>query len=95
MTALADAPGALRPKALAILRTGRLTVIDVSTHRSGGRADEVIARVMSSRQGGPTYAVDLMSDRWTCTCRAGGHCPHELAVRMVTGHAPQAEAVTP
>ena len=47
----------LRSKALAIYRTGRLHILDVVF--TGTLKECVLAKVQSSRTGGPTYAVDL------------------------------------
>lgn len=77
----------LRRKALAVLRTGRLTVLHSTCRKTAHEVDEVIARVQSSRDGGPAYCVDFLDGAWTCTCRAGGDCPHVAAVQLVTGHA--------
>lgn len=78
---------ALRPRALAVLRTGRLTVLKADCRKDAHVVDEVIARVQSSRDGGSAYAVDYLDGVWTCTCRAEAECPHIAAVRLVTGHA--------
>lgn len=82
------APTPQRAKALAVLREGRLTVLRAECRKTAHEVDEVIARVQSSRQGGPAYAVDLSFGQWTCTCRDGadGTCPHASAVKLVTGH---------
>jgi hypothetical protein len=77
----------LRRRALAVLREGRLTLLHVECRKTAHDVDEVIARVRSSRDGGPAYAVDLLDSTWSCTCRDGGGCAHVLAVRLVTGHA--------
>lgn len=77
----------LRPKALAVLHTGRLTVLRADCRKDAHTVDEVIARVRSSREGGPAYAVDFLDGIWSCTCRAGGDCPHVAAAQLVTGHA--------
>jgi len=74
-----------RSKALAVIREGRLTLLHVACRQVAHEVDEVIARVQSSRQGGPAYAVDLAGMQWSCTCRAGRGCPHIVAVRLVTG----------
>lgn len=79
---------ALRPKALSVLREGRLTLLRVDCVKSSHEVDQVIARVQSSRQGGPAYCVDFLDGVWTCTCRLGGGCGHVAAVQLVTGHAP-------
>jgi hypothetical protein len=76
----------LRPKALAVLREGRLQLLHVECRKTAHDVDEVIARVRSSRDGGPAYAVDLLDGTWTCTCRDGGGCAHVHATQMVTGH---------
>lgn len=80
----------LRRRALAILRESRCTVLHATCRKVAHIVDEVIARVQSSREGGPAYCVDLLDGLWTCTCRAGGDCPHVTAVQMVTGHGPRA-----
>jgi hypothetical protein len=76
----------LRPKALAVLREGRLTMLRVECRNTAHEVDEVIARVQSSREGGPAYAVDLSFGQWTCTCRRDEPCAHIAAVQLVTGH---------
>lgn len=82
----ASAARALRSKALAVLREGRLIVRHARTYNGGdGRPSEVVAAVRSSRDGGPTYAVDLIDGVATCTCRDGGDCAHVAAVALVTG----------
>ncbi len=77
---------ARRRKALAVVRESRLTLLHVHADERF-EVQEVVARVRSSRAGGATYAVDYLDGTWTCTCRAGGGCPHDLAARLVTGHA--------
>jgi hypothetical protein len=77
----------LRPKALAVVHEGRLAVLHADCRKQAHVVDEVIAKVASSRQGGPTYCVDYLDGIWTCTCRAEGDCPHIAAVQLVTGHA--------
>jgi hypothetical protein len=77
----------LRPKALAVIRSGRLTVMHTNCRKQAHVIDEVIAKVQSSRQGGPTYAIDYLDGIWDCTCRAEGECAHIAAVQLVTGHA--------
>lgn len=77
----------LRRKALAVLREGRLTILHATCRKTAHDVDEVIARVRSSRQGGPNYAIDFLDGTWTCTCRAGSDCPHIAAAQIVTGHA--------
>lgn len=79
---------AFRRKALACLREGRVTVLEAG-HVHFGRPTRVTAAVRSSRDGGPTYAVDLVGSAWACTCRAGHPCAHSLAVALVTGWAAQ------
>lgn len=78
----------LRPKALAVLREARLTVLHARAD-DAHRVLEALVQVKSSRQGGPTYAVDLTFGQWSCTCVGSRtrRCAHETAARMVTGHA--------
>ncbi|MCU1677684.1 MAG: hypothetical protein JWM93_2442 [Frankiales bacterium] len=75
---------AVRRRALACLREGRVTVDFVGAH-----GERVIARVKSSRHDG-SYVVDSWpretGKAWECTCRAGRGCPHIAAVRIVTDH---------
>lgn len=88
MNALAETR---RRSALAALRSGRVTVLHAECRKTAHDVDEVIARVRSSRDGGPTYAVDLLDETWTCTCRdGGGSCGHVHAVQLVTGHGGEA-----
>jgi hypothetical protein len=78
----------LRRKALAVIREGRLAVLNAWQDQPGAdrRPVHVEAAVRSSRQGGPTYAVDLADDRWVCTCSQPQPCPHVAAVQLATGH---------
>jgi uncharacterized Zn finger protein len=73
----------LRRKALAVLREGRLTVLNA---QASWNVHTVIARVQSSRVGGPAYAIDLAGGNWTCTCSKGSDCAHIAATQLVTGH---------
>lgn len=77
---------AIRRKALAVLREGRVTVLSA-------RSDEKLAvtsalvRVQGSRG---VYVVDFKNGEWTCTCdrgQAGVRCGHIVAGQLVTGHA--------
>lgn len=77
----------LRKKALAVLREGRLTLLHATCRKTAHDVDEVIARVRSSRGGGPAYAVDFLDGAWTCTCSTASDCGHVAAAQMVTGHA--------
>ena len=80
------ATDALRRKALAVIREGRLTVLMVS--HVAYVVDGVVARVESSRPGSGPYVVDWLDDgRWVCTCRATEVCPHIAAAQIVTGRA--------
>jgi hypothetical protein len=76
----------MRAKALAIYREGRLHLLHVTCRRTAHDVDEVIARVRSSREGGPAYAVDLLDGVWSCTCGDGSGCAHVAAVQLATGH---------
>lgn len=76
----------LRRAALAALRTERVRMKYVRAD-SGLTVVEVIAQVLSSREGGPRYAVDLRAGAWHCTCREGLRgvvCKHVHAVQLVT-----------
>ena len=87
------ATDALRRKALAVIREGRLTVLMAECRKASDVVDGVVARVESSRHGSGPYVVDLLEDgQWVCTCRATEVCPHIAAAQIVTGHA---AAVTP
>ena len=81
-----NAASTLRPKALAILREGRLTVISAETPPYLDAPAEAIVTVKSSRPGGPTYVVDV--DRhvpgFSCTC-GSEPCAHAAAARLVLG----------
>lgn len=81
----------LRPKALSVLRSGRLTVLR-AVCTSDHTVTDVTAAVRSSREGGPTYAVDCDAGQWTCTCRLTTGCAHIAAVQLVTGHPSEAAA---
>jgi hypothetical protein len=76
------AAGPLRRKSLAILREGRLNVL---YRRMSPDTDTIVVAVQSSREGGPTYAIDLVLDEWTCTCRERTGCAHIGAAQLVTG----------
>lgn len=76
----------LRAKALAVLRTGRLSVISAKAE-PGNVVVDVTAAVQSSRIGGLTYAVDYSFGSWSCTCREQYGCAHIAAAQLVTGHA--------
>lgn len=76
----------IRSSALAIYRTGRLQLLHVSCSWD---FDSIIARVRSSREDGPDYAIEYSRRLWTCTCRLGTGCAHILATQMATGNAPR------
>lgn len=80
----------MRPKALARLRAGLVTVLTTTRLSHQDRPMAVMARVDSTRSDRRTgYIVDLVNDDWSCTCNAGNAglpCPHVLAVKMVTGY---------
>jgi hypothetical protein len=84
----------LRSKALSVLREGRLTVLRADCVKQSHVVDQVIARVRSSRQGGPAYAVDFLDGVWDCTCTRPAPCAHVAAVQLVTGHAGAAVRVS-
>lgn len=76
----------LRKNALAVYREGRLQLIEVVSGWDLVPV-KVTARVVSSRDGGGTYAVDLAGGVWRCTCRAGQRgepCAHAHAVQLCT-----------
>jgi 3',5'-cyclic AMP phosphodiesterase CpdA len=80
----------LRKNALATYRAGRLQLIEVV---SGWDLIpvKVTARVESSRDGGGTYAVDLIDGVWRCTCRVGQRgepCAHVHSVQLCTTGVP-------
>jgi hypothetical protein len=87
---------ALRRKALAVLREGRLTVHEAAAEQMDP-PHKVVAFVRSSRDPGRSYVVDLMAGTWSCTCGAGGglwgahgwgqqpECAHITAARLVCG----------
>lgn len=75
----------LRPRALACLREGRVTILGVKLD-AAWRPVRVVARVRSSRDRF-AYRVQLRVSRWECNCAAGQKnepCAHTLAVSMVT-----------
>ncbi len=79
----------LRARALACLRESRVVVRHAEILGGAGSNASptvVIATVRSSREGQRPYRVDLLNDRWTCTCTVTP-CPHLLAVKMCTGWA--------
>ena len=79
---------ALRRKALAVIREGRLTVLLAECSKASHVVDGVVARVESSRAGAGPHFVDLLEDgQWVCTCPAAEVCPHIAAAQIVTGHA--------
>lgn len=85
----------MRSKALSIYREGRLHLLHVNCRKVAHIVDEVIARVRSSRDGGPAYAVDFLDGVWTCTCTSSvsrENCPHIAAVQLAVGHPSAASA---
>lgn len=85
-------PAALRRKALAVLREGRLTVVLSRCPDGSTRPHELVAAVRSSRDGGPTYAVDLRECVWSCTCGTTERCAHIAAAQLVAGSASEVAA---
>jgi len=83
------APDAVRRKALAVLREGRVTLLVVRSDPDTLAVTKVVARVQGSRG---TYVVDYRvtaDSGWDCTCSrgmAGQRCGHILAAQLVTGH---------
>lgn len=75
-----------RLKALTVIREGRLTMLHTECRKTAHDVDEVIAKVISSREGGPVYCVDFLGGVWTCTCSVDD-CAHVGAAQLVTGHA--------
>lgn len=76
----------LRPKALAVLRSGRCSVVRAVSDEQW-HPTRVMAIVKSSRPGSGQYVVEMSHGRWECTCRAGlmgEPCPHAAAVQLVT-----------
>lgn len=74
----------LRSKALAVLREGRLSVVSARS-TSALELTELVVRVRSSREGGPSYAVDYLDGVWDCTCRRPQPCAHVTAAQLVSG----------
>lgn len=75
----------MRPRALAALRSGRVTVLGVKLD-AAWRPVTVIARVKSSRDN-HRYRVRYLAGQWSCDCRDGQHgipCAHTAAVALVT-----------
>jgi uncharacterized Zn finger protein len=72
----------LRPKALAVLREGRLSIYRVTVDGLA-RMNGCIARV-DGHNG--TYVVDFNSPRrgWHCTCPNSPGCAHIAATQLVT-----------
>jgi hypothetical protein len=77
---------ALRTKALSILREGRCRVLISKWDGHSDAPEFVVFRVLSSREGGPRYAVDFLDGVWSCTC-GQSPCAHVAAVQLVSGHA--------
>lgn len=86
----------LRARALAVLRSGRCTIVR-ATDNEHHDVQRVMALVASSRPGRGRYVVDYAAHPfpgaivgWQCTCRNGQHgepCVHVAAVQLVTiGH---------
>lgn len=76
-----------RSKALAALRSGRVTVLGACYDPDTLTVIDVLASVASSRDPNRRYAIDYCFSGWACTCGADG-CAHIAAVQLVTGHAP-------
>jgi len=80
------ATDAVRRKALAVLREGRVKVLVARSHPDTLAVHTAIVQVHGSRG---VYVVDLNDGVWTCTCTrgmAGVRCGHVLAAQLVTGH---------
>jgi hypothetical protein len=75
---------ALRRKALAIVREGRCQVLISKWDGHSETADQVVFRVVSSREGGKRYCVDFLDGVWSCTCGQAEPCAHVAAVQLVT-----------
>lgn len=87
MTELLAVDQAVRRKALAVLREGRLTVVSARSGSTTNVPFELVAAVRSSR-GTTTYAVDLADGEWACTCRDQVRpCGHIFAAQLITGQA--------
>jgi hypothetical protein len=90
-TATQSTDKALRSKALAALREGRVCVTraDKADPETGTLRPQLVeAAVRSSRPGDRVYAVDMVGGKWLCTCQSGNSgdlCAHVAAVQMVTG----------
>ena len=65
-----------------VLITGRVRMKYVRTTPDLALVN-VVAQVLSSRDGGPRYAVDFDNGRWSCTCGVEV-CKHQAAVQLVT-----------
>jgi hypothetical protein len=91
MSSLATEGVSLRPKALPILREGRVSVVRATCDEQQHPV-RVMAMVKSSRPERGRYVVDgerLNTDAplWNCTCHAGMRyqpCPHKAAVQLIT-----------
>lgn len=90
MTA-ADAGLSYRTKALAYLRTGRITVVR-SVTPMGGTPREATVRVLPAMEGQPHRTVNVSADGGvSCTCGGktwtslAGSCPHIYATAQVLG----------
>ena len=91
MTTISEAGVSLRPKALPILREGRVSVVRATCDEQQ-RPVRVMAMVRSSREHHGPYVVDgkrldTSEPRWDCTCMPGmrgERCPHVAAVQLVT-----------
>ena len=78
----------LRPRSLACLREGRVTVLGVKLD-AAWRPVTVVARVKSSRDN-HKYRVRYLAGQWSCDCRDGLYgnpCAHAAAVALVTTEA--------
>jgi hypothetical protein len=78
----------MRSRALACLRSGRVTVYGVKLD-DAWKPIVVLARVRSSRDRHP-YRVQFRDGDWSCDCREGLHgepCAHVAAVQLVTTEA--------
>lgn len=81
-----------RSKALAYLRSGRLTVVHAHTSRPGGIPESATVRVLPAMEGQPHRTVNVSADGGvSCTCGGktwtslDGSCPHIYATAQVLG----------
>lgn len=72
----------VRSQACSYLRNGKVTVR--AALPGSDRLPVQVEAVVQGNSG--TYLVDLIDQRWRCSCGKAELCAHAAAVQLVTGH---------